>query len=50
MSISVYETPEQRISILQKTVEYYEGLIDYLNDMIPNIGEIISEYDGDESI
>jgi len=50
MSISVYETPEQRIAILQKTVEYYEGLLDYLDDMIPNISDVISEYDGDESV
>ena len=50
MPISVYETPEQRIAILQKTVEYYEGLLDYLEDMIQNIGDVISEYNGDESV
>lgn len=50
MPISVYEIPEQRIAILHKTVEYYEGLLDYLDDMVPNIGEVISEYNGEEYV
>lgn len=50
MNNPVYETPEQRIAILQRTVEYYEGLLDYLDDMIPNIGEVISEYNGEEYV
>ena len=50
MSISEYETPEQRIAILQRIVEYYEGLVDYLVDMVPNIGVVISEYNGEEYV
>jgi hypothetical protein len=50
VSTPAYETPEQRIAILQKTVEYYEGLLEFLDDMIPNIDEVISKYNGDESV
>jgi len=36
---------EQKVAALQELVEYYEGLLDHLDDMIPCLGEVIANYD-----